>query len=224
MPKRVKRDLHEDILNVASEFLNAYGYKGTTFQKIADELGITKGAITYHFKNKYYIMDELIDEFFRNIRHFIDQYPTEYRNTYWRYCVMYIYAYRIIMSTHNNIDLFYHKDQMSLWEQTKVHLVYSNYKSIAKDFHKEFSEEDLQVTTYLDLGARRRLYREYMNENPLVTDITKYIYYHIELMGMLLRLDWNTIQTNIEAAFDFANSHDASHLEMLPRRRAVATA
>ncbi|MBQ8537398.1 MAG: TetR/AcrR family transcriptional regulator [Clostridia bacterium] len=215
----MKRDLHEDILNVASEFLKTYGYEGTTFQKIADELGITKGAITYHFKNKYYIMDALMEEFFRKIRQFIDQYPLEYRNTYWRYCVMYIYAYRVIMSCGKNIDLFYHKDQMSLWEQTKVTMVYHNYESIARDFHKDFTENELQVTTFFDLGARRRLYREYMNQTPLLMEIDNYAYYHIELMGMLAHLDRDTIKTNIKAAFDFVNTHDASHIEMLPRKR-----
>lgn len=217
MPKRIKRDLHEDILNVASVFLRTFGYEGTTFQKIADELGITKGAITYHFKNKFYIMDELVDEFFYRIRCFIDQYPEEYRNTYWRYCVMYIYAYRVIMSSYQNIDLFYHKDQMSLWEQNKVNMVYNNYAAIARDFHRDFTEDELRVTTFIDLGARRRLYREYMNGTPLLMNVDNYIYYHIELIGMLVHLDRDTIKTNIKAAFEFANSHDASHIEMLYR-------
>ena len=40
-------------------YVPEYGYSGTTFQKIADELNITKGAITYHFKNKFMIWKRL---------------------------------------------------------------------------------------------------------------------------------------------------------------------
>ena len=51
------RNLKEEILTVTGRMFLEYGYSGTTFQKIADELNITKGAITYHFKNKFMIKD-----------------------------------------------------------------------------------------------------------------------------------------------------------------------
>ena len=52
-----------------------YGYSGTTFQKIADELNITKGAITYHFKNKFMIMETFIDDLFSQIKGYVDSFP-----------------------------------------------------------------------------------------------------------------------------------------------------
>ena len=99
-------NLKEQILQVAGRMFLEYGYSGTTFQKIADELGITKGSITYHFKNKFLIMEIFIDDFFNQLKAFIDSFPDEYQNIYWRYCVMYIYAYRRIMRTPRNIELF----------------------------------------------------------------------------------------------------------------------
>lgn len=89
---------------------------GTTFQKIADELNITKGAITYHFKNKFMIMETFIDDLFSQIKGYVDSFPEEYKNRYWRHCIIYIYAYRKIMSTPKNMELFYHKDQQLIWQ------------------------------------------------------------------------------------------------------------
>lgn len=45
-----ERGLKDRILDVASRMFLEYGYEGTTFQRVADELGITKGAITYHLR------------------------------------------------------------------------------------------------------------------------------------------------------------------------------
>ncbi|MGL4345021.1 MAG: TetR/AcrR family transcriptional regulator [Cellulosilyticaceae bacterium] len=201
-------DLKADILRVAQRMFKELGYDGTTFQKIADVLGITKGAITYHFKNKHFIIAYFIEDYFETLRKFIDSFPEEYCNSYWRYCVMYIYAYRTIMSHEKNYSLFYHKNQMSLWESLKVETVQRNYKEIAKDFHKTFSDEELYMITFMDLGARRRLYREFVNANEILT-IDKYAYYHIYLIGFLAKLDEMSVKENIQKAFEFADRHSA---------------
>ena len=129
-----RSNLKDEILTVAQSMFRDYGYDDTTFQKIADQLGITKGAITYHFKNKHLIMAHFFDRYFQTLRDFIDSYPDDYRNTYWRYCVMYIYAYRTIMKNPRNQSLFFHQDQMSLWESSKVPTVVEIYRAIAKNF------------------------------------------------------------------------------------------
>ena len=87
------------ILTTAEKMFHDYGYNNTTFQQIADEIGITKSTISYHFKNKYLLLLYMIDEYFQYLRDFIDQYPDEYQNAYWRICVMYIYFYRVITSS-----------------------------------------------------------------------------------------------------------------------------
>ena len=64
-------NLKAQILQVAGRMFLEYGYSGTTFQKIADELNITKGSITYHFKNKFLIMEIFIDDFFNQLKAYI---------------------------------------------------------------------------------------------------------------------------------------------------------
>lgn len=202
-----QRNVKEQILEVASRMFMEYGYHGTTFQKIADELHITKGSITYHFKNKFFIVETLIDDLFRQIKNYIDSFPEEYTNAYWRHCVVYIYTYRRIMKSDRNKELFYHKDQQNLWQNHKVQLVSRVYEEIEKCFHKSYDPEDLRMKVYIDMGARTRLFEVYESSPELLT-LDQYCYYHIYLIGVLCKLDEATIQENIQNAFAFADSHE----------------
>ena len=76
-------------------------------------------------------------------------------------------------------EIFYHKHQMGLWSTLKVDRIKEIYKAICLDFHKPFSEEELLMNTYIDLGARNRLYQEFKNGNNEFLTIDKYCLYHI---------------------------------------------
>ena len=204
--KNPGRDLKAEILQTAEQMFIQYGYDGTTFQKISDALGITKGAITYHFKNKHLIILYIFQTFFEQTRAFIDQYPQEYRNAYWRISLTYIYVYRKIMGDPKIRPLFYHHEQIHQWQSGKVGTVYDLYKTIAQDFHKEFTHEELLLTTYMDMGARSRIYTEYA-DNPDLLSVDQFCFYHVYLIGLLSRLDEFTIRENIRAAFAFADAH-----------------
>jgi len=199
--------LSEEIINVSERMFHDVGYKDTTFQKIADELGITKSTISYHFKNKHLLLLCIFDRYFAKLRDFIDQYPDEYENAYWRISVMYIYFYRVITSSKKNLDMFYRKDAMDEWEVSKVDLVSSHYQTILKDFHKTFTPLDLRMSVCMDLGARRRMYHEFVGNNADIQDIDTFCYYHVYLIGLLCRLDQATIDENLKKAFAFANAH-----------------
>ena len=62
------KNLKDSILEVTGRMFLQYGYSGTTFQKVADELHIAKGSITYHFKNKFMIMETTSILFLRNTK------------------------------------------------------------------------------------------------------------------------------------------------------------
>ena len=160
------------ILTTAEKMFHDYGYNNTTFQQIADEIGITKSTISYHFKNKYLLLLYMIDEYFQYLRDFIDQYPDEYQNAYWRICVMYIYFYRVITSSEKNLDLFYRKDAMDVWETSKVGIVSNHYRAIIRDFHKPFDELDLRVPVGVFIGGSKGrmgdIIRTVCQKNPSV--------------------------------------------------------
>lgn len=198
--------MKKQILDVAGSMFLHYGYGGTTFQKIANELGIVKSTITYHFKNKFMLMEELIDDFFDMLKRFVDSYPEEYKNKYWRHCVVYIYAYRRIMDSPRTMELFYHKDQQEQWMNHKVEVVSQIFEQVEQDFHKSYDGNDLRMKVRMDMGARVQLYI-FFHENPGAMTLDEYCYYHIYHIGVLCKLDELTIQENIRDAFAFANSH-----------------
>lgn len=200
------RNLRNDILNVAGQMFLEYGYRGTTFQKIAETLGIAKSTITYYFKNKYRIMEELIDDFFNMLKQYVSAHRSEndFQDHYWYHCVVYIYAYRRIMSTPRSMELFYDQLQQDLWQLYKIDVVAEIYASIIRDFHRSYDMEDLRMRARIDMGARSKLYQYY---RECGMDLDLYCYYHIYLQGLLCQVDETTIQEHIKSAFAFANTH-----------------
>ena len=51
-----------------------YGYSGTTFQEIADELNITKAPSLIILRNKFMIMETFIDDLFSQIKGYVDSF------------------------------------------------------------------------------------------------------------------------------------------------------
>ncbi len=207
MQKYDKVSLKDEILRVSEEGFRENGYDNTTFQKIADELGITKGAITYHFKNKHMLVAYFIQEMFSSFREFIMQYSGEVPNAFCKNCIVYIYVYRLVMKNTRNQELFYHKDQMHQWQTGKVQTIYGIYSDIAQQFGKSTTHEEIMMKVIMDLGARKRMYEEYM-DNPFMLTLDKYCYYHVYLIGALSRLSDEEIKDGIETAFKFANEHE----------------
>lgn len=55
----------EQILEAAKKVIARYGIKDASVQAIADEAGMTKGGLYYHYKGKDYILFDLADQFLR---------------------------------------------------------------------------------------------------------------------------------------------------------------
>lgn len=209
-------DLRERILATAGDLFARRGYKATTFREIADALGITKGAITYHFKNKHLIVDELFQRYFDVLRAHIDAFPEAYLDQYWRFGTMYILAYRAILSSPIVNDLFHARDQQELWSVTKAATIRGIYRDIAHDFHKVFSEEELSVTASFDWSGRLSLYRAFTTPGGHMSP-DRFCRYNMYHMGLLARLDEATIARDIAAAFAFADAHKAPGIPMMER-------
>ena len=210
-----ENSVKQAILDSARQMFHTLGYEKTTFQKIADEVGVTKGAITYHFKNKHFLMIMIFDECFTAIRQYIDSFPECFRNCYWREITTYLILYRILFRNPRSMDMFYMQGNQNMWELIKTDTIRDIYRSITQDFHKTVSDEELYVAACIDVGARRRMYRMYMDGSPLLTDPDRFCFYHLQLIGQLCHLDQMDIQENIRAAFDFVNSHPLPEIPFL---------
>ena len=206
--------LRTDILCVSEKLFKEYGYDQTTFQMIADELGITRGAIVYHFKNKYRILHTLFENYFQMIHEYIHENLKEHFNYYLYYCIFYIYISREITKNEKNYQLFYHKDYINSWENEKLMDVENSYRLITDNFNKDFSKEELRLATIMDLGARKSLFKEFSDDAGILS-IDKYSYYRVYLIGVLSRLDEATIQKNIQRAFAFVDVHKLESIPLL---------
>jgi len=198
--------LRQDILHTAERLFKERGYDQATFKMIADQLGVTRGAIVYHFKNKHRILHALFEDFFMLLHDFIRENLTDGFNYYLYYCIFYIYISREIIKNEKNYQLFYHKDYVDSLEREKMLDVEESYRLITVNFNKDFSTEELRLAAIMDRGARFRLFKEFAEGDGTIT-VEKYSYYRIYLMGVLSRLDEATIDKNISRAFEFADSH-----------------
>ena len=61
-------DTRQKLLDVAVELVGRHGFGGTSLQMIADELGITKAAIYYHFRSRDQLLVALMEPMLRQIR------------------------------------------------------------------------------------------------------------------------------------------------------------
>lgn len=55
-----RQDTKEQIREVSLRLFTEQGYDGTSLREIAEELGVTKAALYYHFKSKEEILDSLL--------------------------------------------------------------------------------------------------------------------------------------------------------------------
>jgi len=206
--------LKQDILDVAERFFKKYGYDDTTFQMIADELGITRAGIVYHFKNKHRVLHALFEHYFALVHTHVREHLTEGFNYYLYYCIFHIYISQEVIKNEQNYQLFYHKDYVDSWEREKLWDVEESYRLITNNFNKDFSKEELRLATVMDLGARFQLFKEFKEGDGTIT-VEKYSYYRVYLMGVLSRLDEATIQKNISRAFEFVDTNTPPSIFLL---------
>ena len=58
----MRRNTRQNILDAARKLFNEYGYNSVSLRDIANDAGISKGNLTYHFSKKEEIMEALISE------------------------------------------------------------------------------------------------------------------------------------------------------------------
>ncbi len=73
MREQVTSFKREKILKVATDLFFENGYQGTTLDMVADELGVTKPFIYYHFDSKAHILEELCRPFMYQVNAALDE-------------------------------------------------------------------------------------------------------------------------------------------------------
>jgi AcrR family transcriptional regulator len=65
-------DLREKILEKAAHLFVLRGYNGISMREIAEELGVSKAALYYHFKDKQDLMLAVLNSYLEDVEHLMD--------------------------------------------------------------------------------------------------------------------------------------------------------
>ena len=206
--------MKNEIITVAARLLKQHGYDKTTYQMIADILGISKSVITYHFKSKQLMVSSIFEDYVGLIQEYVNANLTDGFNFYLYHCIVHICLYREVMSIGNIKEIFFHKDIFSLWFNGKLDIIENSFRDITTDFKKDFTDDDIHLTAVMNQGAKQSLYYEFL-ENPGIMSVDKYCYYYVYLLGLLSKLDESTIQKNITRAYEFLSNHNTPVIDLL---------
>ena len=70
-------DTRSRLLDTALKLFSEHGMEGTSLQMIADELGVTKAAVYYHFKTKDEIVEAIVRPPMQELDHILDEARTK---------------------------------------------------------------------------------------------------------------------------------------------------
>ena len=73
-----KQPNRERIVAAANRLFYVKGYNQTSFADVADELGISKGNLHYHFRSKHDLLDAVVESRIAYIRENLARWEAEY--------------------------------------------------------------------------------------------------------------------------------------------------
>ena len=202
--RKSSKDAKHDILVAAQQLFKIHGYSNTTLQMIADELGIAQGTLGHHFSNKHKIAVALISSYISRLFKHVGENMPPGCNAYQFNLVVGFAFWRELMKSESFRDLYFHKNLVEIWETDYMEQYEKKYRDIAREFKKEYSEEDLHMASVIEEGAIPRIYREYVSSGGAMT-VDRFCYYQGYLTGALASLDEATIKKNLQRAFEILN-------------------
>ncbi len=214
--ERRSERMKAEIIATAGRLFREHGYEDTTFQLIADELRISKGSISYHYKSKPWLVYSFFYRYMRAVQEYIRIHLTDNFNDYLYWCISHLRFYREIMIDESTRTLFYQEDHVSIWERESIGLVEEYFRAITNDYHKNLLEEEIHVAAVMCIGAKKNMFKEVTLYSKSI-DVDLYCRHIVYMVGLLARLDENTIKTNIQRAYDFLNKHDFPNIPLYER-------
>ena len=153
----------ERILEVAIQEFNQKGYGAVSLQELAQQLGISRGNLTYHFKTKDALLEAIADQMWFQLereRNKSIQYPS-------------------FENLHNQVQMYYHFQKVYAFIFLDTHVL--NHVSIKKRFRK------LTEQTIEDNKAKLAYAIQIGNLKP---EPVPGVYNNIALMTWILSFFW----------------------------------
>jgi AcrR family transcriptional regulator len=107
-------DTRTKIQRVGLRLFTEHGYEATSLREIAEELGVTKAALYYHFRSKDEIIESLVDDRLARVDELIAWAQTQTRGIEMRQEVVRRYADLLREFDHKSLMQFFERNQSSM--------------------------------------------------------------------------------------------------------------
>ncbi|MEU8245597.1 helix-turn-helix domain-containing protein [Nonomuraea sp. NPDC048916] len=116
----MREDTRTRIQEIALRLFTEQGYEATSLREIAEELGVTKAALYYHFKTKDDIVAGLVDLRVAEIEELLAWFRAQPRTPEARRQLVLRYADQLKRSRYMEIARFLERNQTALREHPKL--------------------------------------------------------------------------------------------------------
>jgi AcrR family transcriptional regulator len=117
----LREDTRTRIQEIALRLFTEQGYEATSLREIAEELGVTKAALYYHFKTKEDIVASLADLRVAELEELLTWVKTQPKTAATRRELVERYAGRLKHSRYMEIARFMERNQTALRDHPKIH-------------------------------------------------------------------------------------------------------
>jgi AcrR family transcriptional regulator len=116
----VREDTRTRIQEIALRLFTEQGYEATSLREIAEELGVTKAALYYHFKTKDDIVTSLVDLRVADMEELLEWVKSQPRTPETRREVLERYAAKLKRPQHIQMARFLERNQTALRDHPKL--------------------------------------------------------------------------------------------------------
>jgi TetR/AcrR family transcriptional regulator, cholesterol catabolism regulator len=171
--KAEKDNRYTEIMRVAGKIIAQKGYRGTTIEDIATELGITPAAIYYYFKSKADLLYRIaadspqpVDNILKISEYLIS--PRDQLRQIITWLIILSSQYPEFFSISSEIGRFYPKESSEIFLKREKEVEYVVQKVLKKGVEQGlFAIDDVQISSFALLGACSWVYRWYKPDGRL---------------------------------------------------------
>jgi AcrR family transcriptional regulator len=138
-------DTRSKIQQVGLRLFTEHGYEATSLREIAEELGVTKAALYYHFRSKDEIINSLAQERFVRVEDLIDWGQGQPRSVATRRELLRRYSELLYEHDHRSLMHFFERNQSSMTQ----HPVGAQMRDQMSRLRDLFMEPDAPLTAQI---------------------------------------------------------------------------
>lgn len=203
------------IYNKAKELFAEKGYKGTTMREVTQALDLQPSWISYYFKQKSNIANEIILETVDRIFKRMDSAAGEIENPLLRRFVHMRLHYKVIVRDKANARFISEMSSIDDFVKVTRKRLEHSVAEIARYYGIEKSKEEIEFYTDMSLAAFYMVWQRYyegtysdLSEDSISLDPSK-------IFALLLGINSDALNTLAERSKEIADKIDVSDIKLL---------